>query len=127
MLKEEEVMRPPYYLGFTTLASETSVEELPVRGTVPAWLTGTLLRTGPAKLEVGDQQYNHWVDGLAMLQRCALAAGRVSYANRYLRSRAYEEAMATGKISRGEYATDPCRTLFQRVAALISSERVCQL
>jgi beta,beta-carotene 9',10'-dioxygenase len=112
--------RSSYYLGFTTLAAETSVEELPVRGTVPAWLTGTLLRTGPAKFEVGDKQYNHWFDGLAMLHRFAFAAGRVSYANRYLRSRAYEEAIATGKISRGEYATDPCRTLFQRVAAWFS-------
>ena len=68
--------RPPYHLGFTTLASETSVEGLPVRGTVPAWLTGTLLRTGPAKVEVGDKPYHHRFDGLAMLHRFAFAAGR---------------------------------------------------
>ena len=52
--------------------------------------------TGPAKFEVGDKKYNHWFDGLAMLHKFAFAAGRVSYANRYLRSRAYEEAMAKG-------------------------------
>jgi beta,beta-carotene 9',10'-dioxygenase len=121
MLNGEEVMnRPPYYLGFTTLASETSVEELPVRGLVPAWLTGTLVRNGPAKFEVGDQKYNHWFDGLAMLHKFAFAAGRVSYANRYLRSRAYEEATAKGKISQREFATDPCRSLFQRVASWFS-------
>src|SRR5262245_4553623 len=112
----EPMSRSPYHLGFTTLTSETSVEELPVRGTVPAWLTGTLVRTGPAKFEVGDQKYNHWFDGLAMLHKFAFAAGRVSYANRYLRSRAYEEAMAKGTISHREFATDPCRSLFQRVA-----------
>src|SRR5262245_50547068 len=82
LLKEEGAMsRSPYHLGFTTLASETSVDELAVRGAVPAWLTGTLVRNGPAKFEVGDQKYNHWFDGLAMLHKFAFAAGRVSYAN----------------------------------------------
>jgi carotenoid cleavage dioxygenase-like enzyme len=110
----------PYSLGFRTLDKETSVDELPVRGAVPPWLTGTLVRVTPAKFEVGDRAYNHWFDGLAMLLKFAFSAGRVSYANRYLRSRAYLEAMETGRISRGEYATDPCRTLFQRVAAFFS-------
>jgi len=110
----------PYYFGFTTLNSETSIEQLPIRGTVPAWLTGTLVRNGPARFEVGDQKYNHWVDRLAMLHKFTFAARRVSYANRYLRSRAYEEAMAKGRISRREFATDPCRSLFQRVASWFS-------
>jgi carotenoid cleavage dioxygenase-like enzyme len=87
---------------------------------VPKWLTGTLVRNGPARFEVGDQKYNHWFDGLAMLHKFTFAAGRVSYANRYLRSRAYEEAMAKGRISCGEFATDPCRSLFQRVASWFS-------
>jgi beta,beta-carotene 9',10'-dioxygenase len=106
--------RPPYYLGFTTLASETRVDALPLRGVVPGWLKGTLVRTGPARFEVGNRTYNHWFDGLAMLHGFGFASGRVSYANRYLQSRSYQEAMARGTISRGEYATDPCRTLFQR-------------
>ncbi|SFL82910.1 Carotenoid cleavage dioxygenase [Nitrosomonas communis] len=111
-----------YYSGFTTLNSETSIEQLPVLGTVPAWLTGTLIRNGPARFEVGEQRYNHWFDGLAMLHKFAFAAGRISYVNRYLRSQAYEEAMAKGKVSRGEFATDPCRSLFQRVASWFSSK-----
>jgi hypothetical protein len=32
----------PYHLGFCTLDRETSLDDLPVRGTVPTWLTGTL-------------------------------------------------------------------------------------
>jgi beta,beta-carotene 9',10'-dioxygenase len=108
--------RSPYHLGFCTLETEASLDDLPVRGTVPRWLTGTLMRTAPAKFEVGDRRYNHWFDGLAMLHKFAFTAGRVAYANRYLRSQSYLEATATGRISRGEFATDPCRTLFQRVA-----------
>src|SRR5512145_3328014 len=104
-MNRKERVESTYSLGFRTLDKETSLEELPLRGKVPAWLTGTLVRTGPARFEVGNQKYNHWFDGLAMLHRFAFAAGRVSYANRYLRSQAYEEAMAKGAISRGEFAT----------------------
>src|SRR5262249_16956008 len=74
------------------------------------------------KFEVGNRAYNHWFDGLAMLHKFAFSAGRVSYANRYLRGQAYLEATTKGKISRSEFATDPCRTLFQRVAAFFSSK-----
>jgi beta,beta-carotene 9',10'-dioxygenase len=114
--------RSPYQLGFTTLSSEATVKELPVRGAFPEWLTGTLIRTGPAKFEVGEHAFNHWFDGLAMLHRFSFAAGRVSYANRYLRSQAYEESLATGEISRREFATDPCRSIFQRVVSLFFPE-----
>jgi len=109
--------RSPYHLGFTTLSSEATVKELPIRGTFPEWLAGTLIRTGPAKFEVGQHAFNHWFDGLAMLHRFGFGAGRVSYLNRYLHSQAYEEAIATGTISRREFATDPCRSIFQRVAS----------
>jgi beta,beta-carotene 9',10'-dioxygenase len=124
---QEAGSRSPYHLGCTTLTYETSLE-LPVRGSVPAWLTGTLVRTGPARFEIGNKKYNHWFDGLAMLHKFAFAGGRVWYANRYLRSQAYREAMAKGTISRGEFATEPCRSLFQRIASWFSpkvSDNAC--
>jgi len=114
--------RSPYHLGFTTLDAETNLQQLPIRGTLPEWLAGTLIRTGPAKFEVGEHAFHHWFDGLAMLHRFGFAAGRVSYLNRYLRSQAFEEANATGAISRREFATDPCRSIFQRVASLFVPE-----
>ena len=36
---------------------------LPLQGTFPPWLTGSLVRTGPAKFEVGSTTVNHWFDG----------------------------------------------------------------
>jgi beta,beta-carotene 9',10'-dioxygenase len=120
MAEQEKPRQARYHLGFTTLAPEVSVDSLPVRGRVPSWLGGTLVRTGPARFEVGADRYRHCFDGLAMLHAFGFAAGRVSYANRPLRSQAYSEAMAKGAISRGEFATDPCRTLFQRVASWFS-------
>ncbi len=109
----------PYGAGFRSLTTETPAPvALAVTGALPSWLKGTLLRTGPAKFEVGARTYNHWFDGLAMLHRFAIADGGVSYANRFLESKAFRAAEETGKITYAEFATDPCRTLFGRVAAI---------
>ena len=108
----------PYALGFRTSDVEHDATPLPVRGTLPRWLGGTLLRTGPARFEVGAREYNHWFDGLAMLHRFSFAGGRVTYASRFLQSESYRAAMREGRIVHPEFATDPCRTLFGRVAAV---------
>jgi beta,beta-carotene 9',10'-dioxygenase len=108
-----------YGAGFRSLTREVAEPiALRVTGVLPSWLRGTLLRTGPSKYEVGDRTYNHWFDGLAMLHRFAFIDGDVTYANRFLKSNAFCAAEATGKISYGEFATDPCRTLFGRIAAI---------
>src|SRR5262245_6385487 len=112
--------RTSFAQGFADLDQEVVVERLPVKGTFPAWLTGTLLRTGPAKFDVGRQTVNHWFDGLAMLHRFGFENGRVAYRNSFLRSQSFCEAEAKGALVRGEFATDPCRTLFQRVAAIFT-------
>lgn len=108
----------PYGVGFKSLESETRAPiPLRVEGALPPWLQGTLLRTGPSKFEVGDRTYNHWFDGLAMLHRFAISSGAVTYASRFLESDDYRAARDTDKISYAGFATDPCRTLFGRVAA----------
>lgn len=107
---------PAHRLGFQTLDSEIESIPLPVEGTLPGWLAGTLLRTGPAKFEAGRRSYNHWFDGLAMLHRFAFADGAVTYTNRFVHSRAYQAAREAGRIAYNEFATDPCRSLFKRIA-----------
>ena len=100
-------------LGFSTLDQELDETELPCHGQLPEWLEGDLLRTGPARFEVGKASYKHWFDGLAMLHRFRFHHGRVVYTNRYLRSNAYREAGAAGTIRRPEFATTPRPTLLQ--------------
>ena len=110
-----------YGAGFRSLMEETrNPVALPVTGELPRWLKGSLLRTGPSKFEVGTRTYNHWFDGLAMLHSFALADGGVTYASRFLESKAFRAAETTGKIIYAEFATDPCRTLFGRVAAIFN-------
>ena len=104
-------------LGFETLHEETRIDSLPVSGEMPAWLTGSLLRTGPAKFEAGEQRMRHWFDGLAMLHNFSFSDGSVSYANRYLQTKSYKAA-AAGQIEYSEFATDPCRSLFKRAMTM---------
>jgi beta,beta-carotene 9',10'-dioxygenase len=91
-----------------------------VSGSIPSWLSGTLVRNGPARYEVGDRTLNHWFDGLAMLHAFGFQDGRVSYANRYLQTGAHEAATRRGRIEYSEFATDPCRSVFSRVQAMFS-------
>ena len=118
-------------LGFSTLEHEVVVDELVLTGELPGWLGGSLLRTGPAKFEVGGtaaegggQRMRHWFDGLAMLHRFTIDGGRVSYGNRFLESRSYRAAREQGRIVYGEFATDPCRSLFKRVQTLFAPASV---
>jgi beta,beta-carotene 9',10'-dioxygenase len=109
-----------YDLGFSTTKQELSLNSLHVQGKIPSWLQGSLIRNGPGTFEVGAQTYRHWFDGLAMLHKFSFGNGQVSYANKFLQTRAYSEAMETGKISYSEFATDPCRSLFARVMAVFN-------
>jgi beta,beta-carotene 9',10'-dioxygenase len=113
-------MRKVFNLGFGQTTDELVIEKLPVRGRVPNWMTGSLIRNGPGTFQVGEQRYRHWFDGLAMLHLFSFQEGQVSYANKFLRCKAYNEAMETAKISYSEFATDPCYSIFERVKNVFS-------
>uniref|UniRef100_A0A914WRG6 Uncharacterized protein n=1 Tax=Plectus sambesii TaxID=2011161 RepID=A0A914WRG6_9BILA len=99
-------------------------EEIPVpvhcsvTGTIPEWLTGTLLRNGPGLFSVGKTTYNHLFDGLALLQRYHIEAGNVLYSCRFLQSKAYQKNMSAQRIVVSEFGTmsfpDPCKNIFSR-------------
>lgn len=111
-------MRKAFEIGFGTTEHEVSVDALPVQGKIPEWVQGELFRNGPGTFTVGQQRYRHWFDGLAMLHKFSIQNGNVSYANKFLESKAYGEAMKNGYISYQEFATDPCHTLFGRVKSV---------
>ena len=116
------IMTNEFRLGFSTLEDELNIENLSVKGTIPKWLSGTLVRNGPAKFEVGKEKFRHWFDGLAMLHKFSFKEGKVAYANKFLESNSFKSAMETGKISYREFATDPCRSIFKRVSSMFSTK-----
>jgi carotenoid cleavage dioxygenase-like enzyme len=104
--------------GFRSLQAERHDYRPAVEGTVPDWLSGTLVRNGPGRFEAGDQRVNHWFDGLAMLRRYSFENGTVRYSNRFLRTEAYDDAMA-GELT-GQFATDT-RSGWQRLRDVVRS------
>lgn len=92
-----------FELGFRTVEREYTDRRLPVEGTLPAWLSGRLIRNGPGAFEIGDERVTHWFDGLAMLRSYTIADGTVRYTNRFLRTEA--RARAARGSSSGEFAT----------------------
>src|SRR5947208_9650245 len=113
-----------HQLGFRPLEHEQQIERLVVEGQLPPWLSGTLLRTGPSKWDLGAQRLNHWFDGLAMLHRFSIHGGEVSYGNRFLRGKAFRAAEQTGRLGFQEFASDPCRSLFRRLATLFVTPEI---
>lgn len=48
-------------------------------GSIPSWLQGTLLRNGPGLFSVGDTSYQHWFDGMAIMNSFAFKDGASLY------------------------------------------------
>src|SRR3954447_24626352 len=108
-------------LGFADQTEEVRVDALAVQGEVPAWLRGGLVRVTPAQMDFAQRSVGHWFDGMAMLNRFGFTGdGGVSYASRFLDTESRRAALASGGASIAGFATDPCRTLFQRVQSMFS-------
>jgi len=91
------VMEP--HPGFHSLHEETATS-IPVTGTLPEWLSGSLIRNGPGAFSFpAGSSVDHWFDGFAMLYRFTFDPSdgvtdddTVHYRNRFLRTDAYEAA-----------------------------------
>ena len=90
---------------FTTQDREYDLSEVPVRGTVPGWLSGSLFRNGPAVFEQGPDRMRHFFDGYAMLHRFSFGEGTVSYRSRILETEEYENDRKLGRIAGNEWGT----------------------
>jgi carotenoid cleavage dioxygenase-like enzyme len=102
--------------GFKSLDEEVHVDSVPVTGTVPAWLRGSLVRVTPALMDGGGKTIKHWFDGAAMLNAFGFGDGGVSYGSRFLQTDYLRDARQ-GKFDFG-FGTDPCRSLFKRVMSM---------
>lgn len=103
-------------LGLQSLDEEVHVDSVPVTGTVPAWLRGSLVRVTPALMDGGGKTVRHWFDGAAMLNAFGFGDGSVSYGSRFLDTD-YLKDTRKGQFNFG-FGADPCRSLFKRVMSL---------
>jgi len=94
--------RPDAVDGFHSIEDERH-ERLPVEGSLPDWLSGTLVRNGPGSFRSGDGEVDHWFDGLAMLRAFCFDGDGVTYRNRFLDTGVRRRALA-GRFD-GGFAT----------------------
>lgn len=99
-----------------------------IKGKVPPWLKGQLIRVGPGKFEWGNTKYNHWFDGDAILNRFSIANGKVEFSSRFLRSKAYLASEKNNRIMFAQYGTnappDPCKNIFSRFFSYFSMPEI---
>lgn len=102
------------FVAKAELQDEISNQPLEVKGTIPQWLSGSLLRNGPIQVTVDGESNSHWFDGLAMLHAFSFSSGKVSYSNKFLRTDAYRTVFDEGSLHYVGFAVDPCRSLFKQ-------------
>ncbi|CAG0914101.1 unnamed protein product [Notodromas monacha] len=99
-----------------------------VKGIIPVWLNGTLVRNGPGRIKVGDDVFNHLFDSSALLHRFHINEGQVTYQNKYVRTTSFKRNMAAQRIVVNEFGTraqpDPCKTLFSRFLSYFSKDDI---
>ncbi|XP_007887465.1 beta,beta-carotene 15,15'-dioxygenase isoform X2 [Callorhinchus milii] len=95
-----------------------------IRGEIPKWLQGTLIRNGPGMHKIGDTVYNHWFDGMALLHSFTFKDGEIFYRSKYLRSDTYRSNMEANRIVVSEFGTmaypDPCKNIFAKAFSYLS-------
>lgn len=105
-----------FAVGFEDSLESAELEQrLGVEGSLPDWLRGTYLRNGPAWFTIAGHRYNHWFDGLAKLHRFDVRDDGVYYLARFLESRNYVDTRRTGRRTYDQFATNPPRTLWQKI------------
>lgn len=95
-----------------------------VKGNIPSWLQGTLLRNGPGIFTVGDTSYEHWFDGMAVMKSFAFKDGEVTYRSRFLNSDTYKANMAANRIVVSEMGTmaypDPSKNFIVKAITFLN-------
>jgi carotenoid cleavage dioxygenase-like enzyme len=119
---EMEAAIAEYELGFQSPHRELERITLPVHGNIPHWLSGDLIRNGPAIFSLVNGSYKHWFDGLAMLNKFFFYGGIVTYSGKFLASNAYIEALSSERVSSGEFATNPQRSFWERLSTFFKPE-----
>ncbi|XVH31614.1 carotenoid oxygenase family protein [Haloferacaceae archaeon DSL9] len=110
---------PPHAMGLESTTTEWTDVDLEVAGTIPGWLSGTLLRNGPALFEVGESSLNHWFDGLAMLRRYSIGDGAVTASTAFLRSEEYEHVRDHGSLATDQFGTTAPTSFAESIRNLV--------
>ena len=75
-------------------------------GTIPNELNGVFYRNGPGRLERGGQWVHHPFDGDGMIAAIKFKGGKVTFSNRFIKTKEWEEEEKAGEFTyRGVFGT----------------------
>lgn len=106
--------------GRQNLTAQTNPTELTVKGNIPPWLHGTLLRVGPSWFGNNPPEGSlHWFDGLSMLHAFEINNNKILYYNKLLESEAFMRAKNEDIFAFQGFATNPYDNVFQNVLFML--------
>jgi carotenoid cleavage dioxygenase-like enzyme len=111
------------YNLYASTTDSTNEETIEFQGKIPEWLKGTLYRNGPGANEINNDEKTsvyHAFDGFAFIQKYNIdgPSQTVRFRGSFTKSRAYTEALKTGRLVTRQFGTDPCKSIFGRFQAL---------
>jgi carotenoid cleavage dioxygenase-like enzyme len=89
--------------NFAPVRSERDFTELPILGTLPEALVGTLYRVGPNPQFDPRDDFYHWFAGDGMVHAFSFDSGKVAYKNRWMRTPKWQLENQAGKALFGTF------------------------
>lgn len=111
-----------YHCGFESQIEELANIKLDIKGKLPDWLDGSLIRTQPALFEIGKDQVAHWFDGFAKLVKFSLNREEITFSTRFLQTDAYIKSLRQQKIAYSGFATAATTSSFERLVSLFDNQ-----
>lgn len=94
--------------GFLQSVTEHCFDKLQIEGRIPAEIQGTFYLAGPGNFDTASgEQYTHVFDGDGMIAAFSLDEGTVSFANRFIRTPAYEAEQRSCRRLFGSFGMAP--------------------
>lgn len=121
-LKHKNDIDKTYRIGFCNITKESTFSKLKIKGKIPNWLNGTLLRTGPAKFYTDKSWISNWFDGLSMIYGFKFNNGSVTYTNKFLYSDNYKVINNTKIFDFQGYLSNGPLNLFSKFIRILSPE-----
>jgi all-trans-8'-apo-beta-carotenal 15,15'-oxygenase len=106
ILEKEAPREGRWFRGLEGLEKE--YERLPIRrveGKLPGELRGVLFRNGPGRNEVFGKRNGHWFDGDGMIAAYRFDGASVTYSNRFVRTKYFENEAKARRMLYGGFAT----------------------
>jgi len=91
---------------FSSELKEVNGQVLTVDGTIPDYLNGLFVQTGPAQFEMGDMKFGHALDGYAKTHKIHVANGQVTFSSNFLQSQFYKDSKKKNKITASMLAAE---------------------